>query len=324
MRGSFVSVDLGGTNIACAVADREMNLLGESCVSTDSHLGPEGVIGRIGDAVEELCARHGTVPAGIGVGVPGLADIRAGRTLFLPNLPTQWREVPVAEPLSERLGCPVSLLNDARMAALGELKFGAGKDDPNLTFAFFTLGTGIGGGVAVDGRLRLGPLGAAAELGHQTILPEGPLCGCGNRGCLEALASGPALIGKGAWLVRSGRAPKLRELIEGESDRITPFVMVTAAEQGDDAVREVIVEAARFLGIGVANVITILHPDLVVLGGGVAKMGPLLFDTVRETVQARVRMFPPDEVRIEPSRLEDRAGTWGGLALASDPSLFRS
>ncbi len=321
---AYVSVDLGGTNIACAVADADMNLLGESSTPTESHLGPEGVIDRIGDAVEALCAEQGVKPAGLGVGVPGLADVREGRTLFLPNLPTQWREVAVAAPLSERLGCPVSLLNDARMAALGELKFGAGKADPNLTFAFFTLGTGVGGGVAIDGKLRLGPLGAAAELGHQTIVPDGPLCGCGSRGCLETLASGPALIGKGAWLVRCGRAPKLRERIEGDLNRITPFAMVAAAEEGDEAVRQVIVEAARYLGIGVANLVTALHPDLVVLGGGVAKMGPLLFDTVRETVRERVRMFPPDEVRIEPSQLDDRAGTWGGLALAADPEICRS
>jgi len=315
------SVDLGGTNIACAVADEELTVLGETRTPTESHLGPDGVIERMGDAIESLASESGVEPIGVGVGVPGLADIRRGRTLFLPNLPTQWRDVAVAEPLAERLGCPVSLLNDARMAALGELTFGAGKDDPAATFAFFTLGTGIGGGIAIDGKLRLGPLGAAAELGHQTILPDGPLCGCGNRGCLETLASGPALIGKGAWLLRCGRAPKLRELIEGDLNRLTPFVMVEAAEAGDAAVRDVILEASGYLGIGVANLVTALHPDLIVLGGGVARMGDTLFDTVREVVRDRVRMFPPDNVRIEPSRLGDQAGVWGGLALARNPEL---
>lgn len=321
MSDAYVSVDLGGTNIACAVADESMVLLGESSVPTESHRGPDGVIGRIGDAVEALCSEHGVTPVGLGIGVPGLADVREGRTLFLPNLPTQWRNVPVAVPLRERLGCPVSLLNDARMAALGELEFGAGKEEENLTFAFFTIGTGIGGGIAIDGKLRLGPLGAAAELGHQTIHPDGPLCGCGNRGCLETLASGPALIGKGAWLVRSGRAPILRDIIEGDLNRLTPFVMVEAAEEGEDAVRKAIEEAATCLGIGVANVATVLHPDLVVLGGGVARMGPMLFETVRRTVDERVGMFPPESVRIEPSRLSDQAGTWGGLALARNPGI---
>lgn len=324
MKNGFVSVDLGGTNIACSIADEAMELLGSSSTPTHSHLGPEGVIGRIGDAVEALSAEHGVKPVGLGMGVPGLAEIRTGRTLFLPNLPTQWREVEVAKPLSDRIGCPVSLLNDARMAALGELKFGAGKSIPNLTFAFFTIGTGIGGGIAIDGRLRLGPLGAAAELGHQTILPDGPLCGCGNRGCLETLASGTAIVGKGAWLVRSGRAPKLREMIEGDLNRLTPFLMVDAALAGDESVRDVIVEAATYLGIGVANVVTVIHPELVVLGGGVAKMGDLLFSTVREVVNSRIGMFPPESVRIEPSELGEQAGTWGGLALAVDPDLCLS
>jgi glucokinase len=254
----------------------------------------------------------------LGIGVPGLVEIEKGRTLFLPNLPTQWRGIEVAAPLATRLGCPVSLLNDARMAALGELRFGAGKDDDDLTFVFFTLGTGVGGGIAIDGKLRLGPLGAAAELGHQMILPDGPRCGCGSRGCLETLASGPALIGKGAWLVKCGRAPILRDRIEGDLNRLTPFEMAAAAEEGDEAVEEVLIEAARYIGIGAANVITAIHPELVVLGGGVAKLGDVLFDTVRQTVKERVGMFPTDDIRIEPSQLGDKAGVWGGLALARD------
>lgn len=321
MKEGYVSVDLGGTNIALAVADRSMSLLGESKVPTESHLGPEGVIDRIGGAVEDLCAEHGVKPVGLGIGVPGLADIREGRTLFLPNLPTQWRDVPVSGPLSKRLDCSVSLLNDARMAALGELKFGAGKGFADLTFAFFTIGTGIGGGIAIDGKLRLGPLGAAAELGHQTILPDGPSCGCGGRGCLEALASGTAIVGKGAWLVRSGRAPVLRKLIEGDLNRVTPFVMVEAAEAGDESVRNAIEEAATYLGIGVANVATILHPELIVLGGGVARMGEILFETVQKVVDERIGMFPPETVKIAASELGDGAGTWGGLALAANPEI---
>jgi len=317
----YVSIDLGGTNIACAVADENLNLLGESSTPTESHLGPEGVTDRIGGAVEAICAEHEVEPLGLGLGVPGLADIRKGRTLFLPNLPTQWRGIDVAEPLSARLGCPVSLLNDARMAALGELQFGAGRGGAP-TFVFFTLGTGVGGGIAIDGKLRLGPLGAAAELGHQTILPDGPICGCGSRGCLETLASGPALIGKAAWLVRCGRAPILRERIEGHLSRLSPYEMSMAAADGDEAIREVIVEAATYLGIGAANLVTALHPNLIVLGGGVAKIGDLLFDTVRETIRKRVGMFPTDDIGVEPSELGDQAGVWGGIALARDPGMI--
>jgi glucokinase len=238
---------------------------------------------------------------------------------FLPNLPTTWRDVPVRDWLAPQIGCPVYLLNDARMATLGELTFGRGRGAGTL--AFFTLGTGIGGGVAVDGRLRLGPLGAAGELGHQTILPDGPRCGCGNRGCLETLASGPAIAGKGVWLIQSGRAPRLSEIVEGDPARVTPKEMAQAAEAGDEAVREELVRAAEYVGIGVANVVVVLHPELVVLGGSVAQIGPLLFDTVRQTVRQRIGMFPADKVQIVESALEARAGLLGGIALAMTQGL---
>jgi glucokinase len=248
------------------------------------------------------------------MGCPGLVDVAHGITRFFPNLPTQWRDVHAAEILGRRLGCPVRLLNDVRTATLGELTYGRGRTA--RTMAFFALGTGVGGGVAVDGRLHLGPLGAAGELGHQTILPDGPVCGCGNRGCLETLASGPAITAEGVRLLRTGLAPKLHELVDGDAGRITPKEMAAAAFTGDDKVRESILRAAEYLGIGVANVVVVLHPDLVVLGGGVAELGDILLDRVRETVRRRVGMFPTDGVKIERSALGERAGLLGAIALA--------
>lgn len=314
----YASVDLGGTKIACAFGTADGDIVAERTTPTHSHEGPEAVLGRIADLVNALAASVGQRPAAVGMGVPGLADVQRGVVKFLPNLPTHWRDVPARDVLAPRLGCPVYLLNDVRMATLGELTFGLGRDVPGVTMAFFALGTGIGGGVVIDGKLRLGPLGAAGELGHQTILPDGPQCGCGNRGCLETLASGPAIVAQGVWLLQSGRAPRLYDLVEGDVARITPREMAQAAEAGDDAVRGVLTRAAEYLGIGVANVVVALHPDLVVLGGSVAQIGPLLFDTVRATVLRRVGMFPPDDVRIEPSRLGNRAGILGGIALARD------
>ncbi len=320
MEPVYASVDLGGTNIACALAGGDGRLVCEKTVPTRSHEGPEAVLDRMADLVNELSATAGCKPEARGLGVPGLADRRAGKIRFLPNLPTNWREVPVRDILAPKVGCPVYLLNDVRMATLGELTFGHGRTAQ--TMAFFALGTGIGGGIAVDGKLRLGPLGAAGELGHQTIIPDGPRCGCGNRGCLEALASGPAITAEGVRLVKIGQAPHLHELTGGDMSRITPKEMAAAAEAGDEAIRDAIVRAAGYLGIGVANVVTVLHPDLVVLGGGVAQIGELLFDTVRECVRERVRMFPTDDVRIEPSLLGDKAGTLGGIALAMKGGLL--
>jgi len=316
----YASVDLGGTKIACGFAAGDGRILGEETVPTYAHEGPEAVLKRMADLTAGLAERLGCQPAALGMGVPGLVDLEKGVTKFLPNLPTQWREVPIRDILSPQVGCPVYLLNDVRTATLGELTFGHGRTA--RTMVFFALGTGIGGGVAVDGKLRLGPLGAAGELGHQTVIPDGPLCGCGSHGCVEALASGPAITAEGVRLALIGQAPKLHELVQGDLSCVTPRTMAAAAAAGDRAVREAIVRAAEYLGIAVANVVVVLHPDLIVLGGGVAGIGPLLFDTVKQTVQSRVRMFPVDDIRIERSLLGEKAGMLGGIALAVKGGLI--
>ncbi len=290
-------------------------MVGERTIPTLSHEGPDGVLSRIAATINEMATAAGSRLAALGVGVPGLADFHRGRALLLPNLPTGWRDFPVADRLTTAVGCPVFLLNDARMATLGELWFGHGRGVK--TMVAFTVGTGIGGGVVIDRKLRLGPLGAAGEIGHQTILPDGPLCGCGNRGCLETLASGPALIGEGVRLMKSGHAARLYDMVEGDTSRITPRLMAQSAAAGDSSVREAIARAARLLGIGVSNVITVLYPELVVIGGDVAgALGALLLDVVRREVHERVRLVPVEKVRIESSALEEKAGLWGGVALA--------
>lgn len=311
----YAGVDLGGSTIAVALAERSGIVVAEAEAPTNSHEGPAAVIKRIGQMIAQLAAEVGARPQAVGMGVPGLVDVSTGVTRFLPNLPTQWRDVPVADQLQPDLGCPVYLLNDVRTATLGELEFGHGRAaHDRLTMAFFSIGTGIGGGIVVEGKLRLGPLGAAGELGHQTLLPDGPRCGCGNQGCLEALASGPAITAEGIRLMAMGLAPKLFELVEGRIDRITPREMLAC---GDESIREAIQKAAGYLGIAVANVVTVLHPELIVLGGGVAELGDALLVPVRSEVQRRVGMFPTHDIRIEKSQLGDRAGILGAVALAA-------
>jgi glucokinase len=168
----------------------------------------------------------------------------------------------------------------------------------------------------VEGRLRLGPLGAAGELGHQTVEPGGRMCGCGNRGCIETVASGPAITAEGVWLMLAGRAPHLHRLCDGRPDNVTPARLAEAAECGDDAVRDAIARVSAWLAIGIANAVQVLHPELVVLGGGVSGMGPLLFDGIRAGVRGRIGMFPAHDLRIERSALGDKAGLYGGIALA--------
>lgn len=321
MHQLFAGIDLGGTAVKISLANELGEVLAQEAPPTDAHEGPLAVLERIGQTVDAMIARLGASAgslAGVGMGVPGLVDVVTGTTRFLPNLTTHWRDVPVAEILGNRWNCPVRLLNDVRIATLGELRFGHGSQRPGVTMIFLALGTGVGGGIVLDGRLRLGPLGAAGELGHQTMLPDGPRCGCGSRGCLETLASGPAIAAEGTRLMRIGLAPKLHQLVNGCGDDVTSKTMSLAAKE-DPAILEAIIDAATYVGIAVANVITTLHPELVVLGGGVAQLGDVLINTVRRVVADRVRMFPTDPIEILGSQLGERAGVMGAIALAHGP-----
>jgi glucokinase len=321
----YASIDLGGTKIAGALATADGRVLAQRVVPTESHAGPSVVLARIANLVEELAAEAGEQPQALGMGVPGLADLEQGVVKFLPNLPTHWRDVGAGPYLEQALGCRVRLLNDVRMATLGELAFGHGREMAGAgsggAMLFYALGTGIGGGLAIDGKLYLGPMGASAEFGHMTVVPDGPACACGSRGCLELYAGGPAITGQGVRLLLAGQTTCLYDLAEGRPERINPALMAQAASMGDEAVVRVLRQAAEYLGIAVSNTILMVHPALVVFSGSVAEIGPLLFDTVRETVAWRVGMFSAADIAILPSRLGNRAGMWGGIALAAGIGL---
>lgn len=317
----FAGIDLGGTNFMAALGDASGNLVAEEKQPTAAHEGPEAVLDRIAASIERLAAKAGRTPSAVGFGVPGLVDFASGETRFLPNLPTQWRGVPVAAILSARLGCTVHLLNDARAATLGESMFGHGRDVQ--TMVLFTLGTGVGGGVVIDGRLRLGPLGAAGEIGHICVQPGGLLCGCGCRGCLETIVSGPALAAEGMRLVLSGNAPLLHEICGGDVARVSPEALGAAARAGDPGPMAVLDRAGTLLGLAASSVVLALHPELIVLGGGVASLDELLIGPMRRSLGEHVRMFPVAGVRIARSKLGDRAGVYGGVAAAVSGGVMR-
>ncbi len=222
----------------------------------------------------------------MGIGVPGLYDPATGETRFLVNLPGPWAGHPVAGPVTAATGLPTFLVNDARAFGLAELRLGAGRGASSMIG--FTLGTGVGGVLAIDGRVHQGHDGTAGELGHQTIDPDGPWCGCGNRGCLEAFA----------------RADQIAHACGTP----TAEAAVTAARAGDERAIAGLRDIGRYLGIGIANMITVVSPDRVVLGGGVAAAGELLFAPIRDEVARRVRTTSLDEVSIVPAEL----GTWAG------------
>jgi len=310
----YVGIDLGGTTFKVAVADADGGIVVERRAPTGSHEGSKAVLRRIGDEVLRALDEADAEPEAVGLGLPGSIDMRNGVVKYLSNFPTHWPDVAVRDILRERIGCPVHILNDVRAHTLGELDYGLGRDAN--TMVLLALGTGIGGGVVVDGRLRLGPVGSAGELGHMVVEPQGAPCGCGGRGCLETLASGPALAGEGVRLLLSGQAPMLHRIVGGDPGRVEARTMGEAARAGDAKVAVAIRNAATHLGIAISNLVVALHPDLVVIGGAVAGLGDLLFDPVRETVAERVRVLPVETVRIEPSALGDRAGLMGTIALA--------
>jgi glucokinase len=253
------------------------------------------VVGRLAAAGARLVAGHGPVVAA-GVGVPGLFDEASGRIVLLPNLPAAWTGQAFREPLAAGLGVPVALINDARAFTLAESRMGAAAGCP--TVVCLTLGTGVGGGVVVDGRLRFGPSGRAGELGHQVIEVDGPRCGCGNRGCVEAFAAGAALCRAGG--------------------RDTPEAVFAAAAAGDQRAAAAVGEAVGRLAVGIANLLTVLWPERVVVGGGVAGAGDQLFGPLRAAVAAAAPLVDPASYAIVPAALGPGAGAIGAALWARE------
>jgi len=313
-----IGLDLGGTKIAAAAVEITTGgLTGRAVISTEAHEGPDAVLERMATLIDEVCRsaslRRDEI-RGLGVGMPGMTDYEGGSTILLPNLPGGWRGVPVAASLSQRTGYPTFLVNDARAFTLAEATCGAGRGA--RTVVGLTLGTGIGGGIAIDGRLLWGLDGSAGEIGHQTIDPDGPPCGCGNRGCLEAFASGPALAALGIRAVLQGLTTQIGALVEQDLNRITPETIRRAAEAGDEVAREILERVGGYLGIGIANVMAILSPDRVIIGGGVARLGEWLLAPARATVLERCRSIPVDRAQIVPAVLGGDAGIIGAAMWA--------
>jgi glucokinase len=287
-----LGLDLGATNLKWAVVSNDgvaWATLAHGQVPTritdDTDAIPRAVVAQLSEIASDALETWGPATT-IGIGVPGLYDPASGTTRFLVNLPGPWAGQPVAGPVGEALGLPTALINDARAFGLAELRLGAGRGASSLIG--LTLGTGVGGVVAVDGHVVQGHDGTAGELGHQTIEPDGPWCGCGNRGCLEAFA----------------RADQIAEMC-GTS---TAEEAVERARAGDRQAVDGLAQIGRYLGIGIANMIAVLTPDRVVIGGGISAAADLLFPTIRDELRRRVRTTALDEVELVTAEL----GTWAG------------
>ena len=283
-----LGLDLGGTNIKWVVVAHDAGhwtTLDRGQVPTPSAGTPDAVLPRLAELAAEVIGRWPGVLS-VGIGVPGLYDAGTGTTRFLPNLPGGWPGAPVAGSVGGALGLPCALINDARAFGLAELRLGAGRGA--ATMVGLTIGTGVGGVVAVDGRVHLGHDGTAGEIGHQTIDPDGPWCTCGNRGCLEAFA----------------RADQ----IAAACGTATVEEAVERARAGDERAIAGMREVGRYLGLGIGNLVSVLTPDRVVIGGGAAAAADLFVDRIREELRRRIHTTSLDEVEILTAEL----GTWAG------------
>lgn len=315
----IIGVDLGGTNIvAGAMTVDGTRTLCVRSIPTNSSVGDEGVAERmvglvqtvILDTIAETSAPRSAF-VGVGVGAPGPLDRERGVVLVAPNL--GWRDFPLRERMSERLHLPTSLDNDANCATFGEWWQGAARGGRNVVG--LTIGTGIGGGLILHGQLYHGGSDMAGEVGHTTIDLNGRHCKCGNYGCLEAYASGPAIATRAREiLVREEGESILPSLVNGHLDAITAQTVYEAANQGDQVANEIVRDTARYLGVGIANLLNVFNPDTVVVAGGVTAAGDALFVPLRAEIRRRAFRPAVRAARVVPGSLPGTAGVVGAVA----------
>ncbi|MFZ5632818.1 MAG: ROK family protein [Bacillota bacterium] len=311
----IVGVDLGGTKIYTALADSRGRIVAETRVPTGAAEGPDAVIGRIAETVHRvvsLAPPAGAAPAALGIGAPGPLDPVGGVVHSAPNL--GWREVPLRQKLEDTLGIPALVENDANLAALGEYSFGAGRGARHMVYV--TVSTGIGGGLILDGRIYRGAGGGAGEVGHMVVEPDGPLCGCGRRGCLESLASGTAMAARARELVEAGLGKAILREAGGNPERVTAVSVSRAAAAGDREAVAIISRAGAYLGMGLASVVNLINPERLVLGGGALEAGGPLWDAMERELSARALPSSLDRVTVVRSGLGHRSGLMGAIALA--------
>jgi glucokinase len=287
----IIGIDLGGTKIAGVLATPSGKVLMDVQIPTEARKGKKRVIENIKKAVHTLKESHKVKIKAIGIGAPGPILYEKGIVIEAPNLPG-WKRVTLKKTLEKEFRVPVFVDNDANCAALAEAWFGAGKFVRH--FVYMTISTGIGGGIIINKRLYRGAIGSAGEFGHMTIDVNGPKCGCGNHGCLESLASGSALRKKTGM------------------DAIS---LELAARQGNKKANKAIAEIAHYLAIGIANLVNIFNPEMVVIGGGLSNMRELLIDPIRKEYKNYALTLPAKSVRIVRAKLGTKAGVLGAAAL---------
>ena len=315
--GCVIGVDLGGTKLLAGAVDPALNVHHRAtrpARAASQRAVLETVVAAVREVRDAIEAASGTVQA-VGIGIPCLIDQERGVAVMAANLPIF--DLPFRDIMIERLGLPVFVDNDANMAMLAEWRFGAAAGARDA--AILTIGTGIGGGLVIGGALQRGSQGAGGELGHQVVQADGPRCqgNCPNHGCLEAMASGTALAREALRIASARPGSGLGRALAGGREISGPLV-TELAHDGDPAAVDALTTVGRWLGVGVANLVNMLNPDVVVIGGGVVAAGELLLDPVRTVVAERALSPSKEHVRIVPARFGGESGMLGAATLALD------
>jgi len=312
----ILGIDLGGSKILTAVTNSQGKMLSRDHSITPASKGHEAVIqsilGSAHRALEQANVAISELTV-VGIGAPGLSNPETGILFTSPNLPG-WQDIPLRNIIQERLGKKTFVINDANAAALGEFYFGAARGVRN--FIYITLSTGIGGGIVIDGKIYSGAIGAAGEVGHMTIDDDGPICNCGNRGCWETLASGTALAREARHRIEEGVRTSILEYAEGDVEKVTAQVVHSAAEQGDSLAKELIARTGYYVGVGLANLINIFNPELIVIGGGLSNIGDMLLKPAFKVAGERAYKEAFHAVRFASAGLGRNSGVLGAAAFA--------
>jgi glucokinase len=313
-----IGMDLGGTKILAALVNQEGQIVAEAKLGTKGEKGPDVVIERIADTARQVVEKAKVTWAdvlGIGIGAPGPMDPETGVVYNPPNL-RGWDKVALGPLLSEAVGVPVYLENDVNLGTLGEHVLGAGRGTKDMVGIF--VGTGVGGGLILGGQLRSGFRHAAAEVGHMIVLADGPVCGCGKRGCLEALASRTAIERDIRLGIAAGRESIIPKLTRGRSRRLTSGVLAKALQRGDPLLTEIMTRAQWYLGLHAASIVNLIDPEMIVFGGGVVEaLGEKFIEPIRTTAyQYFIQQTDADNVRFVTGTLGDHAAVLGAAVLA--------
>ncbi|MBM3264965.1 MAG: ROK family protein [candidate division Zixibacteria bacterium] len=314
----ILGIDIGGTKLAVVAADRGGNVLHKVRRATEAARGPRVIVDTLCDMAREAMTMAATDPndiAGIGVSCGGPLDTATGMVYSPPNLPG-WDGIPLKAWLEEGLGIATCIENDANASALAEWLYGAGRGYRNVVY--MTMSTGIGGGLILDGRLYRGTGDAAGEVGHMTILPGGPRCGCGKNGCLEALCSGPAIARRAREALGHDAASRMLELTGGNMEAVTAETVMEAARQGDASALRLVDETAYYMAIGLGNIVNVLNPEIIIIGTIIVKAGDLLLDPIHRYLRQETWDRVYRMVRIAPAELGNAVGDLAAIAVVEE------